>query len=307
MSGYGRETKLEHLEKSWNSNVSIRPDQKRLLQMSQDIKHFIIKSMSDPQETQKVIDQSNRAREDSMDTFQQISSTLGFVHREGTDRSLELKVVKVIMIREGLLSSLRFLVESAHKANSLNGTNILETLAQLREKTLNYLEALCLWRQSSTLGSQPLMFIWEHQNYTMKLINDMDFLADSNIVINTLKIPPHQLRCNPLMLSNNLEDPNTWMDPYERAVLDTGGHTSGNEFESRLRLRFAERILLQEIEINNNSNSQILLQQEDQSLQGNVIMIGSNALEEVYSTDGMGKGFFSSFCLLYHDLTPFIT
>jgi hypothetical protein len=280
-----KESKLTHLEKSWNTTVSIRPEQKRLVQMSQDIKHFIIKSINETEETQKVIDRSNRLRESSGDTFQQISSTLGFSHHDGTDRSLELKVVKVILVREGLLGSLRFLVESAGKTNILNGPNILELLAQLREKTLNYLEALCLWRQSTNESElQPRIFIWEHQNYTIKLINDMDFLADSNIVINTLKIPPVQLRSNPLMLSNNLDDLNTWMDPFERASIDVGGITSGNEFESRLRLRFAERILLQEIENNNsNSYSQIFVTQNENNFMesdAEVMMIGSNALED---------------------------
>lgn len=314
--------KLSHLEKSWNPNVSIRPEQRRLVQMSQDIKTFIVKSLSDPEETQKAIEKSNRMRERAFDSFEQISSTLGFVHHEGTDKNLELKVVKVVMVREGLLMSLRHTVESANRTNTLNGTNILELLAQLREKTLNYLEALCLWRQSSVDGDgngapgTPRVFMWEYQNYTIKAINDMDFLADSTLIINTLKIPPDQFRSNPLMLSNNLEDINTWMDPYDRAVMDTNGVTVGTEFETRLRLRFAERILLQELESNNTNNSQqfFLTQTNEGNMnpQGapmmnqnyyngnnnyygnnydpNELMVGSSALEDDYeSNEGKGR------------------
>jgi hypothetical protein len=274
-----RAAKLTYLEKQWNPNVSIKADQKRLVQMSQDIKHFIIKSISSPDETQKIIDESNRSREKSMDSFEQISSTLNFKHHEGTDKGMELKVMKVILIRESLLMSLKHLVERSEKTNTLNGTNILELLSQIREKTLNYLEALCLWRQSTSSPSstdnfldennnpngQPRIFFWEYQNYTIKLINDLDFLAECPLVINTLHIIPEQFKCNPLMLSNNLEDLNTWMDPYDRAVQDTGGVSTGTDFESRLRLRFAERILLQEMESNNTNNSQtIFLTQQQQ-------------------------------------------
>jgi hypothetical protein len=272
-----RTAKLTYLEKQWNPNVSIKPDQKRLVQMSQDIKHFIIKSITTPDETQKIIDESNRSREKSMDSFEQISSTLNFKHHEGTDKGMELKVMKVILIRESLLMSLKHLVERSEKTNTLNGTNILELLSQIREKTLNYLEALCLWRQSTSSPSstdnfldennsgQPRIFFWDYQNYTIKLINDLDFLAECPLVINTLHIIPEQFKCNPLMLSNNLEDLNTWMDPYDRAIQDTGGVSTGTDFESRLRLRFAERILLQEMESNNTNNSQtIFLTQQQQ-------------------------------------------
>eukprot|EP01032_Pedospumella_encystans_P018712 gene18712-21293_t len=128
---------------------------------------------------------------------------------------------------------------------------ILENLAQLRETTLNYLEAVCRWRQSipNAVSGTPRPFIWEKKNYTIRLVTDLDFLASNYFIIQALNISPEQFRSNPLMLTNNLNDPSTWVDPAIRAAQDTGGINTGPIYESRLRLRYAERILLQEIEM----------------------------------------------------------
>lgn len=257
-----RSEKFQQREKSWNSDVGFGTEKKRLLQMSSDIKGFILRSMTDPIETQRVIENHQRKRKEQTDSFSKLSETLGFVHHDGTDRNLELKVVKIIMIREGLIMNLQYLSERALKNKGVDGSNILELMFQLRETTLNYLEALCLWRQGSNQGDMPRAFLWESGNYTIKLIGDMDFLSDNPYIIHALNIPPEQLKSNPLMLSNNLEDFNTWMDPHERAAQDTNGNTSGPEFESRLRLRFAERVLLQEMELyNSNGESDIFITQ----------------------------------------------
>jgi hypothetical protein len=247
-----RTEKYQQREKTWNKDVGFAAEKKRLVQMSSDIKSFILRSMSDPIETQRAIEHNQRKHRELTDSFSKISETLGFIHHDGTDRNLELKVVKIIMIREGLIMNLQYLSERAFKNKGVDGSNILELMFQLRETTLNYLEALCLWRQGSNQGDMPRAFLWESQNYTIKLINDMDFLAENSYIINALNIPPEQLKSNPLMLSNNLEDFNTWMDPHERASQDTNGNTAGPEFESRLRLRFAERVLLQEMELYNS-------------------------------------------------------
>lgn len=248
-----RSEKNQQRERLWNSDVGFSSEKRRLVQMSSDIKGFILRSMTDPAETHKSIEKFQRKRQETVDSFAKISETLGFLHHDGTDPNLELKVVKIIMIREGLVMNLRYISDRAQKYKSIDGSNILELLFQLRETTLNYLEALCLWRQGSNQGDMPRAFLWESQNYTIKLISDMDFLSENPYIIAALNIPPEQLKSNPLMLSNNLEDFNTWMDPHERASQDTNGNISGPEFESRLRLRFAERVLLQEMELYNSS------------------------------------------------------
>eukprot|EP00981_Chlorochromonas_danica_P006300 scaffold1355_cov154-Ochromonas_danica.AAC.18 len=275
--------------------------------MASDIRHFILRSYIDPLEKQKIIDETQRKRKVAMDTFDKIYATFGFQHHEGTDKNMELKVVKAIMIREGLLMSLSFICDKAMKTNTINGNTLLELLSQIRESTLNYLEALILWRQQSTNqndSEQPLAFQWEKRNYTLKITHDLDFLAKNPVVIETLNLSPEQLYLNPLMLNNNLEDPNTWMDPYDRASLDMNGSVDDPAFENRLRLRFAERILLQEIEIygdgGNDCSDVFITQDENVAMKspvstkvGQNVMVGSSVLETEDQSD-QDRGFRSS-------------
>lgn len=250
-----KSTRLLKLEKSWDDNKRLLRDTaqpKRHLQMSQDIKRFIVQSAEGAINKADKDEIIRARRAATAGSFDKISSTFSFVHHEGTDEKNELKVVKLILLREGQLMSL------VHLNNTAAGQpvdqiclRILENLAQLRETTLNYLEAVCRWRQSipNAVVGTPRPFIWEKKNYTLRLVNDLDFLASNYFIIQALKISPEQFRSNPLMLTNNLNDPNTWVDPAVRAAQDTGGINTGPIYEARLRLRYAERILLQEIEM----------------------------------------------------------
>ncbi len=297
-----RSRKRDQLEKSWDSNVSILRDQKRFVQMTSDIKKFLLQS-NDTEETKKLIEKSKMLQRHPLsvlNTYDKIYATLGFEHHEGTDYQLELKIVKTIMMREELINSLKYQISliskqiqrSSGEPNNkdsavMNANVILELLSQLREKTLNYLEFLVLWRQSAaekspaTASAQfqsaesfvPKAFMWENQNYTMKIIHDLDFLSENGVIVDSLHLLPQQLVANPLMLSNNLEDMNTWMDPYDRAMLDITNENQVEseamqhpQFEVRLRLRLAERMLLQEIENSSSSQgSNVFITQTDQS------------------------------------------
>lgn len=220
--------------------------------MSADIRSFLIRSIAD-QDGDHHSMRDSKGSSKSADPTSGIASILGFQHHIGTDSSIELKVVKIILVREGLIMSLKHLNDKIMQKDIVDKacTNVLELLSQIRESTLNYLEALCLWRQSGSDDGKHKPFMWEKKNYTLKIVTDLDFLASNNAIVEALSIPPFQLLSNPLMLTNNLDDPNTWIDPFERASLDVDGATEGTHFESRLRLRFAERILLQEVEVSN--------------------------------------------------------
>jgi len=240
-------------ERPWNSTISVDVQPKRHTQMSKDIKKFLLRSIDvnpDHKDRQRIV-QSRRM--EAINMFSCISSTLDFNHHEGTDYDLELKVVKIILVRENLLMGLQYLNEKTKASANVDNTcmNILESLAQIRESTLNYLEALCLWRQAAPNANilSPRVFFWDGSNYTIKIVRDLDFLSHNHLIIDALHLNADQFRSNPLMLTNNLYDPDTWMDPVERASLDADGCPQGNLFEARLRLRFAERILLQEIEL----------------------------------------------------------
>ena len=190
-------------------------------------------------------------------TFTSISSTFGFRHHEGTDQSAELKVIKYILIREGLVMKLVHLCEKMNKGVLLGekkvvDSDILDTLAQIRDVTVNYIEMLCYWRESAVdfEPHNPRVFTWENVNYTMKMIGDLDFLADIVPLVEALQLAPTKMRANPLMLPNTLEEGDTWIDPMERATFDAGGENEGALYEERYRIRIAERVLLQEIECN---------------------------------------------------------
>lgn len=241
----------------WNNSISKDYESRRLVQMSTDIKNFITRSMSNEPDPLAKHNLQYEKPDGPSDMFETIATTFNFKHQEGTDPKAELRVIKIILVREGLLMSLKYLTDKSKKNNSVDKscTSILELLAQIRESTLNYLEALCLWRQTAEETEAARVFIWERRNYTMKVISDLDFLGENALIVSTLGIPQSQFKANPLMLTNNLEDMNTWMDPFERASYDCSGAKEGPQFESRLRLRFAERILLQEIELVNSMST----------------------------------------------------
>lgn len=264
--------------------------------MTKDIKKFILQSIDGDVHQAERQSVARSKKTDGLDIFGKISSTFNFTHHEGTDAKTELKVVKIILIREGQIMTLTHLSNKVRSSENVPGscTGILEVLAEIRESTLNYLEALCLWRQTIPNGNtmSPRIFFWERKNYTLKIVNDLDFLADNALIIQALNITPEQFRSNPLMLTNNLDDPNTWMDPVERAGQDAGGVTQGTVFESRLRLRFAERILLQEIELTTNPSVEdsgfFLTEPQSQQPQG----YGQYAAkyQPHYQQQGLGQG-----------------
>lgn len=270
-----RTARLRELEKQWDKSKSAPNPSKRIIQMSSNIKDFITRSyITDPKTLQKNILESYSTNipknpKNQKNLIEKISETLGYCHVKDADPELELNVMKAIMIREGLLLSLRSLVEdnknikkleSASKKSSNSpaittfGSNVIELLAQIRESTLNYLDALCFWRNSMIPvngENQPLVkypFVWENQNYTIKLISDLNFLHENSFVISLLNLSSAQLYNNPLMLNNSLNEFNGWITPHEKASMDVDGKTDGTQFGIRLRLRFAEQYLISELE-----------------------------------------------------------
>ena len=258
-------SKLVDLENSWISTMKPNNQPRRHAQMTQDMKKFSLRSMDKNARRVERKLVAKLQNNQSMDIFGKISNTFDFTHHEGTDTKAEMKVVKIILVREGQVMTLKYISDKCNESGNVAKacSRILELLSEIRESTLNYLEALCLWRQTIPNGNtmSPRVFFWEEKNYTLKIVNDLDFLSENRLIVDALAITTEQFRSNPLMLTNNLDDPNTWMDPMERASQDAGGMTQGPVFESRLRLRFAERILLQEIDlyanlpINGDSNT----------------------------------------------------
>ncbi len=190
----------------------------------------------------------------SFDTFLTIASTFGFNHHEGSDPKKELIVVKAILTRENTLMKLRHVCEiilEKQFVSDRHGMSILDLMTKIRLCTLNYIEALSLWRDSipNMDPTMPTPFMWEGDNYTIRVIYDIDFLSEMDNLVRSLKIDPSKLRANPLMLPNTLHEGNLWTDPHDKATEESNMDASIN-YDERFRLRSAEKVLLLELENN---------------------------------------------------------
>ena len=275
-------------QKKWDNTISIQQVPKRKIQMFRDLNAFkgrLTDSSSANLPNQKNYDHNTAAvfsnnHQKFLPAFpfssslESIITNLGFQHHSGTDALLEMEVIKLIIHREGFVMELKNLSESILKDKGMNekdGRRVLELLSQLKRCTVAYIEALCLWRQGNislgksnkhSQGQQNSQrgFIWEGSNYTIKLTKDLDFLAKNSTIVSALGVSSsQQLQSNPLMLPNTLDDVNTWMDPYDRAAIDSennGEKGDSPQFENRLKLRLAERIILQELEYTSASTTE---------------------------------------------------
>jgi hypothetical protein len=210
-----------------------------------------------------------------LSSYDSIAATLLFNHHPGTDRRLELQVLKQAVIRENILSNLKHNLQKAvslvkyaletsakfsrgprthliHHQQQQNAVNlkILDNLAALRHATVTYVECLNTWRMSAE-NYDPLMphlFYWRGCNYTMKVVADLDFLQEHPSVLEMLGIPVDKVTYNPLMLPATLVDPDDYISPQEKALKDAKGYTKSSLYTERLKLRKAERILRQEVD-----------------------------------------------------------
>lgn len=159
-----------------------------------------------------------------MPSYFSIAASLGLIHHDNTDVNKELEVVKRIIVRESLLLTLEMLCRKLVRWEALQRTttdlenDLLLTLADMRERTVEYIDALIVWRESA-INYDPLnprIFYWEQRNYTLKITKDLNFLAEQPLFVNALGIPLEKIKTNPLMLPNTLEETEvTWIDPVK--------------------------------------------------------------------------------------------
>lgn len=239
------------LEKNWNSNVS-----------------SIVYSIS-PKKNQRYSKHQPR-----------------FKHVEGTSVYLENQIVSQIISRERLWKLVSKSIESYkenYKYNQLRiqyCDNILDLFVQIRNSTVLYVQSLTKWRMSiedfdDYNPLDPLPFMWKGYNYTMKIIQEFNFLKNEERLLLDLKFPVDKIQFNPLMLSNTLLDFDDGNEPSIKANLDIEAIRLGqmkfadnddvideNEIENllkeRLELRKCERILLQELQQYDNEKLYLL-------------------------------------------------
>ena len=262
-----------------NSRVpQIPQEKKRYQQMSEDIRNFTLRqsmpsilqtfggmnSGGSPQMQQSASQtaftniSSSQELEQQNSPFALISNTFGFEHHVGTDTQAELKVLKLLLRRENLLLLIAAHADKLVEVDNMKGiktvtlpkrTEILDLLTRTREITVELIEAICMWRISAhAVHPVPMPFLWKQSSYLLKIVYDLDFMGNTQPLYESLNIPREKLFNNPLMLPNTLREVKEWIAPEESAKADASGKTDSEFYVERLRLRKAERILLQELQ-----------------------------------------------------------
>jgi hypothetical protein len=109
--------------------------------------------------------------------FASVAAAFDFEHHVGSNPTLELRVLKVVVLREGLLSQVEALVEVAMRPPAFPGddpdyeavtSEIIHLLAQTRDRSVEVIEAIEAWRNGFT-GPSPPPFVWQSTNYLLKM------------------------------------------------------------------------------------------------------------------------------------------
>jgi hypothetical protein len=188
--------------------------------------------------------------------YESITKAVGFKHHRGTDRNAELKVLKVILQRENKLIELQTecnkINRSAPVLRNADRTGILDLLSQIRELCVQILESVVAWRDTmaSADPDAPRPFMWQRQNYVIKMVNDLNFLSYVEPLVVALKIGSEKMVKNPLMLPETLGGTNDTDEAFILAQEDAHGNDKGPVFLERLRLRIAEQVFLKELDFN---------------------------------------------------------
>lgn len=109
--------------------------------------------------------------------FASVAAAFDFEHHVGSNPALELQVLKVVVLREGLLSQVEALVDAAMRPPAFPGDDpdyeavtaeIIHLLAQTRDRSVEVIEAIGAWRNGFA-GPSPPPFVWQNTNYLLKM------------------------------------------------------------------------------------------------------------------------------------------
>ena len=155
----------EQLEKGWNNDLKVRQTvglvgNKHIFSPDDNVKPFV-ESKSEVELFDPTVSSIARGRLElssrpkPLTAYASISTTLGFVHHDGTDEAKELDVIRYIMARESIILKLQNLCHKIGQCDKLVQSSmlleseLLDTLALMRATTVNFVEVLCSWRESS--------------------------------------------------------------------------------------------------------------------------------------------------------------
>jgi len=158
----------------------------------------------------------------SAPAFASVAATFNFQHHVGADPALELEVLKNILIREGYIVRVRDCVAEVLRGDSpglrlADGSGLLDLLINIRECSVEVVEAILSWRDGflvppngrpGTSGNRglPPAFMYQGENYLLKMTYDLDFLAEVDTLVDALKVPQDKMRKNPFMTPFTLDD-----------------------------------------------------------------------------------------------------
>lgn len=113
-----------------------------------------------------------------------------------------LALLKEVMMREGLLAKLTDLVSASAtqgpEFGPERGTELLHLLLQLRDASVQVVQAVATWHAS--LRSGPRAFCYDGQNYAFKMVSDLNFLAKTKALGQILGVNPARMKRNPFMM-----------------------------------------------------------------------------------------------------------
>jgi hypothetical protein len=134
-----------------------------------------------------------------------ISEEVALVRR---DKSLAQQVDRLVLNREDCLTSLKTLIETYEREGAASKAAVdqfNDTLTKLRDLTMQTLLAVQAWRQHlyslnpSNHRILKLPYIWEGENYVLKIRHDSSFLKDSSLS----KLYEFSKRSDPFLLFPN--------------------------------------------------------------------------------------------------------
>ncbi|ETV64633.1 hypothetical protein H257_18512 [Aphanomyces astaci] len=124
-----------------------------------------------------------------------------------SDPQDEIRIMKAILIREGLVSKLKGTMHQIrlgdHSVLSCDGNSVLTLLLQTRDSSLAVIEAMVRWFQSLSV---PRPYIWNGHSYLHRMLDDLNFLGDVHEMAEALGVASHSMKRNPFMMPTSISD-----------------------------------------------------------------------------------------------------
>ncbi|KAF0684804.1 Aste57867_23249 [Aphanomyces stellatus] len=125
-----------------------------------------------------------------------------------TDPQDEIRIMKAILIREGLLSRLKGTMKKIRigdhtSLHTQDGNSVLTLLLHTRESSLAVIDALCRWYQTLAV---PRAYIWNGTSYIHRMLDDLNFLGEVPVLADALGVAPRAMIRNPFMMPQSIAD-----------------------------------------------------------------------------------------------------